>query len=81
MPTSNSAADDLSGTDGYQARKTDEKHEDSRVCGCVGCREDMVAFIDHPRHGTRAVCDPRHGTRAVCEEHAAEYPRIGGDGE
>lgn len=25
-------------------------------CGCVGCRGDAVAEIDHPEHGRRTVC-------------------------
>jgi len=25
-------------------------------CGCIGCREDAVAVIDHPEHGHRTVC-------------------------
>lgn len=26
-------------------------------CGCGGCSEEADAFIDHPKHGTRAVCE------------------------
>jgi len=29
---------------------------DTRVCGCLGCRDDAVAVIDHPEHGERTVC-------------------------
>jgi hypothetical protein len=28
----------------------------TRVCGCLGCRSDAVAVIDHPDHGQRTVC-------------------------
>lgn len=34
-------------------------------CGCSGCRDDVVARIDHP-----------NGIRAVCEDHVAGYPVI-----
>lgn len=33
-------------------------------CGCSGCSGDVVAFIDHPDHGQRAVC----------EDHVDNYP-------
>ncbi len=33
-------------------------------CGCSGCGDDVVAIVDHPKHGRRAVC----------EDHTADYP-------
>jgi len=33
-------------------------------CGCSGCSGDVVAFIAHPEHGRRAVC----------EKHVNDYP-------
>ena len=26
------------------------------TCGCIGCKNDATAVIDHPRHGQRTVC-------------------------
>ncbi|WP_049986854.1 hypothetical protein [Halobellus rufus] len=30
---------------------------ETRVCCCLGCIEDAVAKIDHPKHGQRTVCE------------------------
>lgn len=29
---------------------------ETAVCVCLGCRDDAVAVIDHPKHGKRTVC-------------------------
>lgn len=33
-------------------------------CGALGCRRDADVRIDHPKHGTRTVC----------QHHARDYP-------
>jgi len=38
------------------------------VCGCLGCRDDAAARVDHPDHGPRAVCPDHYPTGAAIIE-------------
>jgi len=39
----------------------------SRGCGCLGCRDDAVAVINHPDHGRRTVCGAHIDGHEVAE--------------
>jgi len=38
------------------------------VCGCQCCHQPVVATIDHPRHGRRAVCESHADGFEVIDE-------------
>ena len=40
-------------------------------CGCMGCSGDVVAIVDHPKHGRRATCEDHVDGYDVIEEVGA----------
>jgi hypothetical protein len=40
----------------------------TKICGCMGCRENAFAIVEHDEYGRRALCrDHAEGQKVMAE--------------